>query len=614
MRFAARALAILLLLAPPLAAAEAPARYGMSIFGALKYGPDFQHFDYVNPAAPKGGELHMVSIDSFDSVNPFILKGVAADGLDATFESLMMASEDEPDSVYSLIARSVELDPERGFVAFNLRPEARFNDGSPITADDVIFSFQALVKDGHPQYAILYHGVAEVAAEGQRRVVFRFKPEATRDLPILVATMPVLSKAYFQKHDFARTTLEPLPGSGPYRIAKVDQGRSITYARVKDHWAKDLPVYRGRFNFDTVRYDYYRDRDIAFEAFFSNQYDFNQVPTAKHWATGYDRPPVRNKLIQREVVPDRTPSGVQAFFFNTRRDRFKDRRVREALDDAFDFEWTNKNLFYGLYTRTRSMFENSELAATGLPSPAELKLLEPYRGKVPPEVFTREYQPPKTDGSGNNRDNLRHAQALLQQAGWSIKDGRLTNDKTGEPFTIEFLLFENTFERLIGPYIQNLRRLGIDARIRLVDVATFQRRQDSFDYDVITRRYTEPLTPGVEQRNYWGSASADTPGSLNSAGVKDPVVDALVEQVIATKDRPGLIAATRALDRVLMWNHYTLPQWYSGTFKIAYWNKFGRPAIQPKYALGFLDTWWIDPAKEKLLAAGTAPPPLPPLQ
>jgi len=615
------AVGFLLPLALASAATAAP-QYGLSIFGNLKYGPGFQHFDYVDPDAPKGGELRLPSIDSFDSLNPFILKGVSADGLNLgasgisfglTFDTLMVPSEDEPDSVYPLIAQSVELVRGKS-ITFNLNPAARFHDGSPITADDVIFTFNALVKEGHPSYRLLYGGVDSVEAEGPERVIFRFKPVTTRDLPVQIATMPVLSKAYFAKHDFARTTMEPILGNGPYRIEKVEPGRSVTYARVPDYWARDLPVNRGRFNYDRVRYDYYRDRDIAFEAFFANQYDFNDVPTSKHWATGYDRPPVHKGLIVKEVIPDRSPSGVQAFFFNLRRPKFDDRRTRLALSYAYDFEWENRTLFYSLYKRTRSMFENTELAATGLPSPAELKLLEPYRDKVPPEVFTQEYQPPHTGDGVTIRDNLRKAQELLKDAGWVVKDGRLVDGKTGEPFTIEFLIFEQTEERIVDPFVQNLRRLGIAATIRLVDVATFQRRQDTFDYDVIIRRFSEALTPGIEQRDYWGSARADVPGSLNAAGIKNPVVDALIEKVIGATDRASLITACHALDRVLTWNVYAVPQMYSGSFHIAYWNKFGRPAMQPKYAEGDIDTWWIDPAKEKMIAAGTAPPPLAPQQ
>ncbi len=603
-------------------AAEPAPRHGLSIFGDLKYGPAFQHFDYVNADAPKGGDLHLPAIDSFDSVNPFILKGVTADGLDLTsigisygltFDTLMSPAEDEPDAAYGLIAETVELDPGRS-VTFNLNPAARFHDGSPVTAADVIFTFDALVKDGHPKYRLIYAGVDQAVAESPRRATFRFKPDATRDLPVLLATMPVLSKAYFEHHDFAKTTLEPILSSGPYKIEKVDPGRSITYVRVPDYWARDLPVNRGRFNYDRIRYDYYRDRDIAFEAFFSNQYDFNDVPTSKHWATGYDRPPVRNGLIRKEMLPDRSPSGVQAFFFNLRRAKFDDRRVREALSYAYDFEWENKTLFYGIYQRVRSMFENTEFAATGLPSPAELKLLDPFKDKLPAEVYTAEFHPPRTDGGSSIRDNLRTAQELLKDAGWVFKDGHLVNGKTGQPFSVEFLILEPTEERIIGPYAQNLQRLGIDANIRMVDVATFQRRQDNLDYDVIIRRFSEALTPGIEQRDYWGSARADTPGTLNTAGIKDPVVDALIEKVIEAPDRPSLITACHALDRVLTWSFYAVPQMYSGTFKFAYWNKFGRPATQPKYALGMLDTWWLDPAKAKLIAAGTAPPPLPPLQ
>ncbi|HYM33274.1 MAG TPA: extracellular solute-binding protein [Candidatus Cybelea sp.] len=610
-RFAAAlafAAALQLAQAAPAVAGEPAPRHGLSIFGELKYPPAFAHFDYVNPDAPKGGDLHLWSLDSFDSLNPFILKAVPADGIDATFDSLMVQSMDEPDSAYGLIAKDAVFDAERHMLAFDLRPEARFHDGTPVTADDVVFSFETVVKDGNPRFRILFQGVAGAAADGRERVIFRFKPEATRDLPLLVATgVPIFSKAYFKGRDFNHTGLDPILSSGPYAVAKIDPGRSITYARVADYWAKDLPVNRGRYNFDHIRYDYYRDREIAFEAFFSGQYDFREEATARQWATGYDRPPVRAGLIKKEVLPDYTPSGVQSFFFNLRRAKFQDRRVREALSLAFDFEWENRTLFYGLYKRTRSMFENSELAATGLPSPEELKLLEPYRDRLPPELFMRQFDSPTTDGKTTIRDNLRTAQELLKQAGYEVRSDKLVNAKTGETLGIEFLLFEATFDRVVGPYVQNLKRLGIDARIRTVDITTFQRMQDNLDFDVVIRRFTQPLTPGVEQRAYWGSANADTPGTLNFGGIKDPIVDALVEKIVGATDRPSLIAACHALDRVLMWDYFTVPQWYSGTHKIAYWDKFDRPKVQARYTLGETDLWWYDAPKAKAIADGKAP-------
>ncbi|MGE0745929.1 MAG: extracellular solute-binding protein [Rhodospirillales bacterium] len=576
------------------------------MFGDLKYPAGFAHFDYVNPDAPKGGELKLWGLDSFDNLNPYILKGVSPEGIALTFDTLMERANDEPDALYAQVAESVEVADDKTWVAFNLNPAARFHDGSAVTAADVVFTFEALVHKGHPQYGILFRDVASATAESPRRVRFAFKPGEHRDLPTLLAALPVLSKAYYEKVKFEETTVQPPLGSGPYKVERVDPGRFIVYRRDPNYWGRDLAVNRGRHNFDTVRYDYYRDRDIALESFFAGGYDFREEFTARSWATQYDKPAVQKGLILRETLDDDTPSGVQAFFFNLRRDRFKDRRVRAALDLAFDYEWTNKTLFYGLYERTSSMFENSELAAKGPPTAEELKLLEPLRAQVPPEVFGPAYTPPRTDGSGNNRDNLREALRLLREAGWTQKDNALVNAR-GERFTIEFLNYEASFQRIIGPYIRNLERLGIAATQRIVDVANYKVRTDGFDFDVIVRRYVQPLTPGIEQRNYFGSQYADVPGSLNVAGLKDPAVDALIERVVGASSRPDLIAAVRALDRVLMWNRYTVSQWYKGVHNVAFWDKFDRPKTKPRYDLGLVDTWWFVPDKAAQVAAGKAP-------
>ncbi len=587
------------------ASAETTVSHGLSAFGDLKYGPDFTHFDYAEPDAPKGGEIRFWGLDTFDNLNPFILKGVPPVSVSLPFDSLMVAAVDEPDAMYGLIAESAELANDRSWVAFNLRDTARFHDGSAITAADVVFSFETLVSKGHPRYRILFRDVTSATEEDRLRVRFDFRPDGqTRDLPLLLAGMPVASKAYYAKVDFSKTTLEPPMGSGPYRVAKVDPGRSITYQRVEDYWARDLPVNRGRHNFDRIRYDYYRDRGIALEALFAGEYDIREEFTSKSWATQYNKPAVQRGYIKRETLQDNTPSGVQAFFFNLRRAKFQDRRIRAALSLAFDFDWLNKNLFYSLYDRTESMFENSELAAHEPPSPAELALLEPWRGQVPDEVFEKAFRSPKGAGS---RKSLRSATKLLREAGYRVKDGVLTN-AAGEPFEIEFLLFESTFQRVIAPYIQSLKRLGIQGRMRIVDLANFKVRMDMFDFDVIVRRYAQPLTPGIEQRNYWGSANADMVGGLNYAGIKDPAVDALVEAIIDAGSREELVAATRALDRVLTWNHYSVPQWYKGVHHIAYWDKFARPKIKPKYARGITDLWWVDKAKEqRLIDAGVGP-------
>lgn len=600
-------IAALLLLSAPVLAAEGRVSHGLSAFGELKYGADFRHFEYVDPRAPKGGEIKFWALESFDNLNPFILKGVAAAGAGLMFDSLMVRADDEPDAMYGLIAEAVELPDDRAWVQFSLRAAARWWDDTPITAADVVFSFETLIEKGHPSYRVLLRDVAGARALGPRLVRFEFKPGEHRDLPQIVAAMPVLSKAYWSGRDFARTTLEPPLASGPYRIAKVDPGRSIAYRRDPDYWARDLPVNRGRYNFDSIRFDYYRDRGIALEAFFAGEYDFREEFTSKSWATGYDKPPVRRGLILREVLPDQTPSGVQAFFLNSRRAKFADRRTREALGYAFDFGWTNKNIFHGLYKRTTSMFENSSLAAKAPPSPEELVLLEPFRGQVPDRVFERPFAPPKTDGSGNIRRHLRQALKLLAAAGWTVQDGKL-RDAAGQQLTIEFLMFEPTFQRVIAPYIRNLERLGIEARMRIVDLANFEYRMEHFDFDITVRRYVQPLTPGIEQRGMWTSAYAAVVGANNIAGIANPVVDALVETVIGAKSRDELTTAARALDRVLMANHYVVPHWYKGSHTIAYWNKFSRPRIKPRYARGVLDTWWVDADKERLLAAGKAPP------
>ena len=604
----------LALVAAALLAAPAPAfaqavrtSHGVSVFGDLKYQANFTHFAYVNPDAPKGGTFRLWGLDTFETLNPYILKGQKEVWNALIFDTLMVRAFDEPDALYGLVAAAVELPKDKSWVGFRLRPRARFHDGTPITADDVVFTYRILVEKGHPQFRILFRDVAGAEALGRHHVRFTFKPGFHRDLPVQLAALPVLSKAYYAEHPFDKTTFTPPLSSGPYRIVDVDPGRALTYQLVADYWARDLPVNRGRYNFDRIRIDYYRDRDIAFQAIFAGQYDLREEFTSRSWATQYDKPPVRKKLMVRETLPDETPSGVQAFFFNLRRDKFKDRLVRRALDLAFDFEWTNKNLFYGQYARTNSMFENSALAAHAPPDAAELALLEPLRGQVPEEVFTKPYAASVTDGSGRIRRELRRATGLLRQAGYLIKDGRLV-DGSGNAFTIEFLLFESSFTRIINPYIRNLKRLGIEATIRIVDVANFKVRTDSYDFDVIVRRYVQPLTPGIEQRNFYGSAAADLAGSFNVGGIKDPAVDALIETVVSARTRKALVTAVRALDRLLMWNNYTVLQWYKGAHNLAYWNKFGRPAIKPRFARGVIDTWWYDSEKAAMIEAGTAPP------
>lgn len=599
--FACRSLALLavgLLFTLASGGAEAAERHGLSAFGDLKYEADFAHFDYVRPDAPKGGRLSQMGVSgrlTFDSFNNFILKGDAAQGLELLFDSLMVRALDEPDSVYGLVARSADLAADGKTLAFKLRPEARFADGSPLTAEDVKFSFQTLKQKGHPQYRISLRDVVSCEVVDPATVRYVFQGEQIRDLPILVGELPVLSKAYYTAHNFEETTLDPPLGSGPYRLGDFKQGTFVGYKRRADYWAKDLPVSRGRFNFDEVRYEYFRDRTAGLESFTAGAYDLREEFTARDWATAYDIPQVRDGRIKRITLPDENPSGAQGFFLNTRRAKFADARVRKALDLAFDYEWMNKNLFYGLYTRTASYFENSDLKASGPPSPAELALLEPFRDKLPAEVFGPPYQPPVSDGSGADRKMLQQAARLLAEAGWEIKGGRQTN-KSGEVFEIEFLIDEPTFERVLTPYIGTLKAIGVQASIRRVDSAQYERRVKSFDFDVVTQRFVMRLTPGVELKSYFGSEQASIDGSFNLAGIRDPVVDALVAKVLEAKSRNELAIATRALDRVLRAGHYWVPHWYKAAHNLAVWDKFSWPAVKPKYDRG-IDTWWYDPDK-----------------
>ncbi len=575
-------------------------RHGLSMFGDLKYGPAFKHFDYVNPNAPKGGDVTRAAIGSFDNLNPYILKGISADGLGLTADTLLRSSDDEAFAEYGLIAESIEIAPARDAVTFTLRAQARWHDGSPITVADVIFSFETLKEKGHPTFRVYYADVLAAENAGPHKVRFRFRNGNNRELPLILGQMPILSKAYYTTVDFEKTTLDPPLSSGPYRIENVDPGRMITYTRVADYWGKDLPVNRGRFNIGRIRYDYYRDSVVAVEAFKAGEYDFRLENVSKNWATAYDFPALKSGQVNKVEIPHEIPTGMQCFVFNTRRAIFQDRRVRQALTHAFDFEWTNRSLFYGAYTRTRSFFSNSELASRGLPSPAELKILEPYRGRIPEDVFTQAYAPPRTNGDGNVRANLRTAFRLLEEAGFVVRDKVLVNAATGDPFTFEIMLVDPSFERVVLPYVQNLKRLGITARVRTVDPSQYQNRFNTFDFDMVVAGFGQSLSPGNEQRGLWSSAAAETPGSRNLIGIRDPVVDELIASLINAPDRQSLIDHTRALDRVLLWGHYVVPHWYVRNFRVIYWDRFGRPENPPKYALGFND-WWIDPEKDARL-------------
>lgn len=595
------ALALLLSCAATTAGAEP--RHSITTFGDAKYKADFKHFDYVNPNAPKGGRLSTIGSPGFDSFNPFILKGDPAIGLSLMFDSLMEKSADEPDSYYGLVAASADIAPDRKSVVFKLRPEAKFSDGTPVTAEDVVWTLDTLKTKGHPRFAIIYRDIAKAEALDKLTVRFTFQGELTRDLPQLAAGLTVLSKAA----GFPETSLTPMVGSGPYKIDAFEKDRFIQYKLRPDYWAKDLPVNRGRYNFDEVRFESFRDRNTELEALKTGTLDYREEFTAKDWVTAYEVDAVKKGRLIRLTLPDETPSGTQGFFMNSRRAKFSDVRVRKALDLAFDYEWTNKNLFYSLYKRTQSYFENSDLKAQGAPGPEELALLEPFRAKLPAEVFGPVYVPPVTDGSGNDRRNLRAAQKLLMDAGWKLdpaaKSGVVVKNAKGETLDVEFLITSPTFERILGPFVQQLKAIGINASIRRVDPAQYEARVKSYDFDIVVSRFVMQLTPGIELHDYFSSVSADSQGSRNLAGIKDPVVDALIERIIGAKNRAELTTASRALDRVLRAGHYWVPHWFKASHNIAHWDKFSRPETKPRFATGVLDTWWYDPAKAAKLNA-----------
>ena len=587
------------------AAPGAAPRHAIAMHGAPKYPPNFAHFDYVNPAAPKGGKVKMASVGTFDSLNQFIIKGVSAASLGYLYDSLMTGSSDEAFTVYGLLAESIETPEDRSWVAFTLRPEARFHDGTPVRPEDVIFSFDILREKGSPFFAAYYGNVVKVEKTAARRVKFSFKPGGNRELPLILGQFPILPKAYWQNRDFAKTTLDPPLGSGPYRIEAVDPGRSITYRRVADYWGRNLPVNVGAYNFDVIRIDYYRDATVAREAFKTKGFDFRAENESKAWATAYDIPAVKDGLLIKRKFAHKRSSGMQSFAFNTRREMFKDPRVREALGYAFNFEWTNKNLFYGQYRRTRSYFSNSELASTGLPKGVEREILERFRGRIPERVFTKEYSPPAYDGSGNIRAGQRQAMRILKGAGWVIRNKQLVDAKTGTQMRFEILISSPAFERIVLPFVRNLKRLGIRARARLVDPAQYEYRVRDFDFDMIVGSWGQSLSPGNEQRNFWSSRAAEFKGSRNIVGIKDPVIDELIELVIAAPDRKGLIDRVRALDRVLLWNHFVIPQWHIPYDRLVFWDKFGIPKVIPMLGASF-DLWWFDAAKAAALEGGTS--------
>ncbi|MDK8464364.1 extracellular solute-binding protein [Marinobacter sp. SS13-12] len=574
--------------------ADTAAKHGIAMHGDTRYPEGFPHFDYVNPDAPKGGTIRMAVVaNGFDSFNPFVIRGVAAAGINTyVYDTLMEASADEPFSAYGLIAESIETPEDRSYVTFNLREEARFHDGEPITAEDVKFSFDVLTTKGHPFYRNYYADVTDVTIEDERRIRFDFAQTNNRELPLILGQLPVLPSHYWENREFGDNGLTPPVGSGPYRIGDFEPGRSITFERVEDYWAEDLGVRKGKFNFDNLQYDYYTDDTVALESFRAGNFDFRVESSAKNWATAYRGDQFESGKVKTEAVKHGRPAGMQAFAMNTRREVFSDPKVREALSYAFDFEWANKNLFYGQYTRTSSYFENSELASSGLPEGRELEILEPYRDQLPADVFTEAYQPPSTAGEGGLRDNLRTALTMLRDAGYAVKDGTMVNLETGQPLAFEILIYQKTFERVVLPFKNNLAKLGINVSVRLVDTNQYIQRIREFDYDMTVQGIGQSDSPGNEQREYWHSSTVDVKGSRNYMGVDSPVVDDLVNMVIQAPSREELVHRVRALDRVLLHGHYVIPNWYLAKDRIAYWSFLTRPDTVPKNGVD-INNWWV---------------------
>jgi microcin C transport system substrate-binding protein len=596
------ALAALSFAAAPAFAAESGIRtaHAIAMFGEPKYGPGFQHFGYVNPSAPRGGLIRLGVPGTFDSFNPYILKGNPGAG--ASDETLTEASADEPFTQYGLIAETIAWPEDRSWVEFTLRPEARWHDGQPITADDVIFSLHTLKTQGRPFFRFYYAAIDRAEATGPRRVRFIFKQAGNRELPLIAGQMPILPKHYWQGRDFSRSTLEPPPGSGPYRVAAFEAGRFVVVERVKDYWGEHLPVNVGQNNFDGMRFEYFRDETVLRQALKAGVIDFRQENQAKAWALDYDIPAVREGRLIKALFPHQRPTGMQAFVFNTRRPPFDNPLLREGLSYAFDFEWTNRVLFFGQYRRSESYFSNSELAAAGLPEGLERQILERFRGRIPERVFTTPYQAPVTDGSGWPRDNLKQATALLAQAGFIIRDLKLVDAATGRPLSFEILIDTPTFERIVLPFVRNLERLGVSARIRIVDESQYINRVRAFDFDMITAVWGQSESPGNEQRDFWGSAAATQQGSRNYAGINDPVIDELIEDLIRAPDRDALTNRTRALDRVLLAGFYVIPQWHSNADRVLYWDRFSHPDVKAARGV-LLNTWWYDEAKAQRLDA-----------
>jgi microcin C transport system substrate-binding protein len=608
-----------------LASDELPKHHALSLVGKPAHGPGYQHFKWVNPTAPKGGRVRQWAMGTFDSLNPFPVKGSAAGGVRLIYDTLMSYSPDEPSTAYGLVAEWVTYPEDFSSATFQLRPAARFHDGKPVTPADVIFSLEA-IKKASPRFGFYYKNVVAAEDAGDNRVTFRFDVTGNRELPMIVGELPVLPKHFWSEkaangepRDLSKSTLEIPLGSGPYRIKEVDTGRTIVFERVSDWWAKDLPVTKGQWNFDEIRIVYFRDRSPAFLAFQAGELDYWRESSAKFWATGYDFEAAKRGLVKKLKLPVETVAPMQSFAFNTRRAQFQDPRVRHAFNLAFNFERSNATLFYDEYKRVGSYFEGSELKATGLPTGRELEILEQVRGQVPAEVFTTEWRNPVNASKEEARDNLRLAAKLLADAGYSRPQGgssllswitslfsaprdvALTN-AAGVQLTAEFLLAQPDFERIVLPYVQDLQKLGVKASVRTVDTSQYQRRLDSFDFDVVVQTFAQSLSPGNEQRDYWGSEAADKEGSRNVIGIKNPAIDKLVDKVILAKDRADLVAASKALDRVLLWNHYLVPQWHTPFDRLAMWDRYGRPETLPSRDSSFLRVWWWDEAAAQRLA------------
>ncbi len=587
-------------------AGEARKAHGLSSFGELKYPAAFPYFDYVEPQAPRGGRFSAQltntfgnqAFDTFDTLNPYVFRGNGAAGINLTFDSLMVRALDEPDALYGLVARAVEIGADGLTYRFFLRPQACFHDGSVLTAKDAAFSLTVLKDKGHPTIALVLRDLAEAKDEDDTTLLVRFAPGRSRDLPLVVAQLPIFSAASFEGRDFEEPTLQALLGSGAYRVGRLDVGRSIELDRVSDYWAADLPVNIGQNNFDQIRYEYFRDRQVAFEAFKGGAFTYRQEYTARVWATGYDFPALREERVKRETIPDASPPNIQGWYFNTRREAFKDPRIREAIGLCFDFEWTNRSAMFGAYTRTTSFFEKSELMASGPPSAEELVLLEPLRDKVPAEVFGEPWSPLVSDGSGQDRTLLKRASDLLKEAGCK-REGTTLLLPTGKPLEVEFLDGDSVFEPIVQPFIKNLGLLGIRARQRTVDASQYQARLRDFDFDITSRATGADPTPGPEIRETYGSRAAATKGSSNIAGISDPAIDAILDKVVNAASRAELTIACRVLDRLLRAGRYWIPMWYSSNYRIAVWDVFGRPDTPPKYGLGVPGLWWFDKDKAR---------------